>query len=166
MECNNDADDIYNFAFMCVGEEIKTQPITNTQQILLPQKSHGHKISPNWILLDSQSMINIFNNRKFFKYIRKCEPNESVRCYCNGGYQDTDEIGEVPGIGLVYYNPRSLANRLSLSQIDNKYRVTYDSSNAKAFLCTILEMGRRSSSGAEAGFTTTIRQSIDLPTTS
>ena len=84
IECEKDADDIYNFAFTCVGEEIKTQPITNTQQIVLSQKSHGNKISPKWILLDSHSMINIFNNQKFSKYIRRCEPNESVQCYCNG----------------------------------------------------------------------------------
>ncbi len=32
-----------------------------------------------------------------------------VRCYCNGGFQDTNQIGEVPGIGMVYYNKKSLA---------------------------------------------------------
>ena len=131
----DDTTDIYNFAFMCIGKSLmKTPSITNTQQIILSQESHGNKINPNWILLDSQSTINIFNTRKLFKYIRKCKVNEQVRCFCNGGYQDTDHIREVPGIGLVYYNKKSLANILSLSQIDSKYRVTYDSSIAKAFV--------------------------------
>ena len=102
---------------------MKTQPLTNTQQIILSQKSHGKKINPNWILLDSQSTINIFNNKNFFKYIRRCKPHENVRCYCNGGYQDTNYIGEVPGIGMVYYKSRSLSNILSLSQIDTMYQV-------------------------------------------
>ena len=78
--------------------------------------------------------INIFNNKNLFKYIRKCNPHERVRCYCNGGYQETNHKGEIPGIGLVYYNFKSLANILSLSQIDMKYRVTYDSNVTKAFL--------------------------------
>ena len=79
--CNND---IYDFAFPTVDHKaMKTQPLTNTQQIILSQKSHGKKINPNWILLDSQSTINIFNNKSLFKYIRKCKPHENVQCYCN-----------------------------------------------------------------------------------
>ena len=73
--------DIYDFAFATIDcKAMKTQPLTNTQQIVLSQKSHGKKINPNWILLDSQSTINIFNNKSFFKYIRKCRPHENVRC--------------------------------------------------------------------------------------
>ena len=137
-EAQDDAEhydaDIYNFALACVGKSnVQTQLQTNTQQIILSQESHGNKINPNWIFLDSQSTINICNNKKMFKYIRKCKPHEYVRCYCNGGYQDTNQIGEVPGIGLVYFNPKSLANIVSLSQIDTKYRVTYNSAVAKAF---------------------------------
>ena len=130
-----DDTDIYNFAFTTISSKaVRTQPLTTTQQIVLSQESHGNKINPNWILLDSQSTINIFNNKRLFKYIRQCRPNENVRCYCNGGYQDTNQIGEVPGIGLVYYNVKSLENILSLSQIDDKYRVTYDSDVEKAFV--------------------------------
>ncbi len=130
----NDNNDLYDFAFTCVGTIPPTHPMTSTQQIIMSQKSHGRKINPNWILLDSQSTINIFNNRKLFKYIRACHEGETVQCYCNGGYQDTSEIGEVDGIGMVYYNKKSLANILSLSHIDNMYRVTYDSSKEKAFI--------------------------------
>ena len=130
----NDNNDLYDFAFTCVGTIPPTHPMTSTQQIIMSQKSHGRKINPNWILLDSQSTINIFNNRKLFKYIRACHEGETVRCYCNGGYQDTSEIGEVDGIGMVYYNKKSLANILSLSHIDNMYRVTYDSTKEKAFI--------------------------------
>ena len=87
--------DIYDFAFVIVDcEAMKTQPLINTQQIVLSQKSHGKKINPNWILLDYQSTINIFNNKSFFKYIRKCRPHKNVRCYCNGGYQDTNHTSD------------------------------------------------------------------------
>ena len=87
--------DLYDFAFTCVGTSPPTQPITSTQQIIMSQKSHGKQINLNWILLDSQSTINIFNNRKLFKYIRTCREDETVRCYCIGGYQDTNQIGKV-----------------------------------------------------------------------
>ena len=72
--------DIYYFAFTIIdSNEIKTQPLINTQQIILSEKSHGRNFNPNWILLDSQSTINIFNNKNFFKYIRKCKPQENVQ---------------------------------------------------------------------------------------
>ena len=59
--------------------------------------------------------------------IRKCEPDEIVRCYCNGGYQDSNYVGTLQSMGLVYYNKNSLANILLLSDVYAKYRVTFDS---------------------------------------
>ena len=149
-------DNVYDFAFTCVGINIKIQVITTTQQIVLSQQSHGKKINENWVLLNSQSMINIFNNKLLFKSIRQCKKGESVRCFYNGGYQDTNEIGEVPGIGLVYYNPKSLANILSLSQIDSKYRVTYHSKAEKAFLVHGTNTGVKNSIEAKEDYISTM----------
>ena len=60
----HDNTDIYSFAFTTISSNvIKTQPLTTTQQIVPSQESHGNEIYPNWILLDSQSTINIFNNK-------------------------------------------------------------------------------------------------------
>lgn len=92
-----------------------------TRNHTVPRIQRQEDYNPNWILLDSQSTINIFNNRKIFKHIRQCTPAETVRCYCNGDYQDTNQVGEVDGIGTVYYNQKLLANIVSLSHIDNKY---------------------------------------------
>ena len=72
-------EDLYDFVFTCLGETPETHPITSTQRIILSQKSHGKRINLNWILLDSQSTINIFNNKRLLKYIRKCEENETVQ---------------------------------------------------------------------------------------
>ena len=120
---------VYDFAF--AQKTVTFQELTKTQKIILSQKTRGNLINPNWILLDSQSTINIFDKRKLFSEIRDCKKHEVVRCYCNGGYQDTHKIGTVPGIGQVYYNPKSLANIISLSKIDDIYRVTYNSDKEK-----------------------------------
>ena len=37
------------------------------------------------------------------------EADEPIRCYCNGGFQDTLEAGTLAGVGDVYYNRTSLA---------------------------------------------------------
>ena len=108
--------DLYNFSFTNAG----TEPITTTQEIVMSQHAKGKKINKYWILLDSQSTISIFNNKKLLQNIRKCKPDERVRCYCNGGFQDTDMIGTVKGLGEVYYNPASLANILSLAHVNRK----------------------------------------------
>ena len=63
----------------------------------------------------------------------------------------TDKSGKVPGIDLVYYNPRSLANILSLSQIDSKYRVTYNSSEAKAFIVHNTRGGKKKFNRSKGG---------------
>ena len=57
-----------------------------------------------------------------------------VMCYCNGGHQDTHRIGIVPEIGEVHFNPKLLANITSLSEIDDKYRIIYNSHKEKAFI--------------------------------
>ena len=129
---DDNAYDIYNFAF--TQKTVTIQEMTNTQKIVLSQKSRGRLINPNWILLDSQSTIKILNNPKLFSSIRDCNDHEVVRCYCNGGYQDTQKISIVPGIGEVYFNPNSLADIILVSDIDNEYRTTYDSDREKAFI--------------------------------
>ena len=103
-------------------------------QVALSQHHKGGKlISDSWLLLDSQSTVNIIKNKNLLTNIRKCKPNEVVRCWCNSGYQDTHEMGTLEGIGEVYYNPSSLANILSLRSIANKFKVTMDTSKERAF---------------------------------
>ena len=99
----------------------KIQPLTSTQQIVLTNKE---MINSNWILLDNQSMVNIF---KLEKLLRDIGPaTENIRCFCNGGYQDTYQSGIFDGAGEVYYNNTSLANILSYSLLGERYRITSD----------------------------------------
>ena len=81
-------------------------------------------IPRSWVLLDSQSTCNVFNNRHLLQNIRTAP--EPLTAYTNGGCQVSTLIGDIPNFGPVYYNPESLANILSLSSVTTVCRVTMD----------------------------------------
>ena len=88
----------------------------------------------NWILLDSESTCHIFNNRKFLKNIRSCAVGECITISSNGiGSLEVTQIDDVPGVGTVYFHPKSVANVLSLAKIAKDHHVVFDSSNENAF---------------------------------
>ena len=67
--------------------------------------------------------------------LHSVKPGEGIRCYCNGGFQDTThQTGTVPGVGKVWYNPSSLANILSFSKLSETYRITTDTADEQAFI--------------------------------
>ena len=127
---SNDGSD-FDFSFHVTNELQPTQKMTKDQHVILTQ--HG-KLNKNWILLDSQSTVSIFASKHLVKDIRPCDLGESVRCFCNGGYQDTDEKATLKGFGDVYYNPNSIANILSLAQVAKQYPITFDSTTEDAFI--------------------------------
>ena len=60
----------------------------------ITKNKHGNA-NPDWNLLDSQSAISLFCNDKLLRNIRKCEKGQEKRCYCNGGIQDSNMIGDI-----------------------------------------------------------------------
>ena len=50
-----------------------------------------------------------------------------MRIHCNAGSRLTHLIGDLPGYGTVWYDPKAIANILSLRRVRDKYRITYDS---------------------------------------
>ena len=103
---------------------------TKTMEIILAQ---GGYIDPNWILLDSQSTVDLFANNKLLSNIHETQ-DRPLRCFCNGGVQDSTLKGYLHGYGTVWYNPNSLANILSLANVTKHHRVTFDSDNQQAFI--------------------------------
>jgi len=100
------------------------------------QKETYHKasINPNWILLDSESTCSIFSNPNFLTNIRPCIPGKELHLQSNGGGElIANMIGNLKGIGEVYYHPESIANILSLAKVSQKRKVTFDSSNENVF---------------------------------
>jgi hypothetical protein len=82
--------------------------------------------SDSWILLDSQSTVSVFKNRRLLSDIRGAK--HKLRVYTNGGIQINSEIGTVRNFGDVWFNPASLANILSMSAVSKVCRITMDTS--------------------------------------
>jgi hypothetical protein len=102
------------------------------KQISLHQQQHG-KIPASWILLDNQSTVNVFANKDLLRNIRTT--NRMMNILCNAGVTRTNMIGDLPGYdGEVWYNPKGIANILSLSDVEKHHRVTYDSRAEKNFV--------------------------------
>ena len=87
--------------------------------------SNRSGIPDTWMLLDSQSTIDIFCNKKLLKRIYKSTSTLTIRC--NAGVRQTNLWGYVSGYGWVWYYPDGIANILSLSRVKEQFRVTFDS---------------------------------------
>jgi hypothetical protein len=90
------------------------------------------RVTATWILLDTQSTVDVFYNKKLLKNIRRYTTGMEI--HCNAVTTTTHMIGEFPGYGTVWYHVDGIANILSLSRISKHYRVTFDSSNGNEFI--------------------------------
>ena len=69
-----------------------------------------------WILLDSQSKIDVLCNDKLLTGIHTVKTKLHIRC--NAGVKTTNLNGHLSGYGTVWYFPDAIANILSLSQVN------------------------------------------------
>jgi len=88
-------------------------------------------IPDSWILLNSQSAVDIFKNKKLFKIIR--DAKKALSLHCNAGIATVDKIEDLPGYATVWFYEDGIANILSLNNVKKKYRVTYNSSAYDCF---------------------------------
>ena len=95
-----------------------------TQFSFLQETVTHDTIPDTWILLDSQSTMSVFKNPNFLENIR--ENNSSIMVITNGGEQTSSLVGNINNFGIVWYNPESIANILSLAEVRQKCRVTMD----------------------------------------
>ena len=56
--------------------------------------------------------------------IRKSE--KTMRAYSNGGHQDTNQVGDFPGMFTVWYNRDSMLNILSFRDVRENFRIAMD----------------------------------------
>jgi hypothetical protein len=60
------------------------------------------------ILLDSQSMVDIFKNKKLLKNI--CDGKKALSPHCNAGIATVDKIGDLPGYRTVWFYEDGISN--------------------------------------------------------
>jgi hypothetical protein len=86
-------------------------------------------VPATWILLDNQSTLDLFSNRNLLTNIRRSPTRMRVRC--NAGWRSTNMVGDLPGYGTVWYDPRAIANILGVSTLKRKCHVQYNSLDGK-----------------------------------
>ena len=95
-------------------------------------KAHAFTIPKTWILLDSQSTVDVFHNKAMLRDVQAV--GHRMYIHCNAGTVWTDQQGVLPGYGRVWYCPKAIANILSLHNVSRRYRVTYNSREGNEFV--------------------------------
>ena len=95
------------------------------------KQSKGSTVSKDWILLDSQSTVDVFYNAQLLRNIRKF--SRTLDIHCNAGVASTDMVGDLPGYGTVWYHPTGITKILFLSRAIKIFIITYDIANGNKF---------------------------------
>jgi len=119
--------------FFC-GDDIEELMMLQPHDFSLKERQNTCSkvgIQETWILLDSQSTIDVFSNSDLLTKIHQTDTTLRIRC--NAGMKTTNYQGYLSGYGWVWYYPDGIANILSLSRAKDRYRVTFDSATDNCF---------------------------------
>lgn len=78
----------------------------------------------NKILIDTGSNCSVFNNIEMLEGVRRSK--HKLKAFTNGGSQESEYRGFLPGFFEVWYNPESMINILSFDEVSKRFRITMD----------------------------------------
>ena len=119
-------------------DTIPTQLLMQVMEDLVMDDSyqfaqHNGHLPTSWILLDTGSTINIFLNRSLLKNVQHMNHYTWIRC--DAGWFYTNQMGELPGYpGKIWYNPKGIANILSMADVCRHFCVCFNSVTEQVFL--------------------------------
>ena len=87
------------------------------------QASSGYDIPKTWVILDNGSTVDVFCNQDLLHNIRQV--GTRMKVHGTGGTRCTNLMGELPGYGLVWFDPGSMTNILSFKRVKTKYQITF-----------------------------------------
>ena len=88
----------------------------------MTQSNRYSGLNRAWVLLDTQSNVDIFCNKRLLKNVRRAT-GPGLHLRSNGGTMVTRMVGDIPEYGTVWFNPSSLANILSFANIRKRFNV-------------------------------------------
>ena len=85
----------------------------------------------DWMLLDSQSTVNIFCNEQLLSNIHYVQ--DGINLHANGERLSVNWQGHLNNYGCVWFDIRAIMNILCLNNARNKFKITYDSETNYVF---------------------------------
>jgi hypothetical protein len=92
---------------------------------------HRH-INPNYIILDTGSMSDIFCSKKLVSNI--CLSSGSLKVHCNAGTKVIKHVATLKDYGTRWFNEEGITNILSMSLVKKRFSVRYDSTEGVSSL--------------------------------
>ena len=102
------------------GSEEEQSHFQFVQTIVLKQSAKLRDLDlRSIILLDSQSTVNVFCNRKYISNVRK--DATPLKLSSNGGTMNITRVADIGQEQTVWYSPNAIANILSLKCVSQTY---------------------------------------------
>lgn len=120
--------------FTTILENIDTSTSTlggDGEEFTFLNKGLGH-VLPSWLLLDNESTCNVMRDKTLLSDLHRAET--PVLVHSNGGTNRLELKGRFGSVEDVWFDPKSLANILSLGKLTKTHRITFDSQEGNQFV--------------------------------